>query len=348
MALLVSGHRIRLSPATASSPLPSGARTGGSIAGRSIAIGSFDGLHLGHQALLSACTLAASDKGLVPSLLSFHPHPRGFFQPEKAPARLLPLRDKCLELGALGILEAEILRFNRALASTTAPDFVSDILVRDLACGHVVVGEDFRFGARRQGDVALLQQMGRELGFGVSAIGPVCSGGERISSSRLREAISAGDLQTAEALLGRPYRLSGRVQHGQKLGRTLGFPTLNIAMPHDLAARGIFAVTVTGLPHDGGNALPVEASGRKDDGTTGLSLTGVASLGRRPTVENQGRLVLEVFVFDWSGNAYGRQVRVTLRQFLRPELHFDSIAAMTHQMHDDLARARAFFAHASV
>lgn len=340
MAPLVSGHRIRLSPATACPPPGSGSQTG-----RSIAIGSFDGLHLGHQALLSACTQAAADKGLVPSLLSFHPHPRGFFQPEKAPARLLPLRDKCLELDALGIHEAQILRFNRALASTTATDFVTDILVRDLACGHVVVGEDFRFGARRQGDVGLLQQMGRELGFGVSAIGPVCSGGERISSSRLREAITAGDLHTAEALLGRPYRLSGRVQHGQKLGRTLGFPTLNIAMPPDLAARGIFAVTVAGLPHNASRGSPGESAGYRDHGAAAPQLTGVASLGRRPTVENQGRLVLEVFVFDWAGDAYGRQVRVTLRQFLRPELRFDSIAAMTHQMHDDLAKARAFFAH---
>jgi riboflavin kinase/FMN adenylyltransferase len=245
------------------------------------------------------------------------------------PARLLPLRDKCLELAALGICEAQILRFNHALASTAATDFVSEVLVRSLQCRHVVVGEDFRFGARRQGDVVLLRQMGHELGFGVSAIGAVEHAGERISSSRLREAISAGDLSQAETLLGRPYRLSGRVQHGQKLGRTLGFPTLNIAMPNDLAARGIFAVTVEGLKNEG--APPA------------MPLAGVASLGRRPTVENQGRLLLEVFVFDWSGNAYGHQVRVTLRQFIRPEVRFDSVEAMTLQMHDDLARARAFF-----
>jgi riboflavin kinase / FMN adenylyltransferase len=324
MAPLVSGHRISLSPASARPPDPLDAPKG-----RALAIGSFDGLHRGHQALLAACTQAAENSGLTPSLLSFHPHPRGFFQPEKMPARLLPLRDKCIELAALGIQEAQILRFNQALASTSAADFVANILVGSLECRHVVVGEDFRFGARRQGDVTLLKQMGQELGFGVSAIGEVAHAGERISSSRLREAISAGDLPQAETLLGRPYRLSGRVQHGQKLGRTLGFPTLNIAMPNDLAARGIFAVTVEGLPSNGV--------------TPAIPRTGVASLGRRPTVENQGRLLLEVFVFDWSGNAYGHKVRVTLRQFIRPEVRFDSIEAMTLQMHDDLARARAFF-----
>jgi riboflavin kinase/FMN adenylyltransferase len=141
-------------------------------------------------------------------------------------------------------------------------------------------------------------------------------------------AIAAGDLPKAETLLGRPYRLSGRVRHGQKLGRTLGFPTLNIAMPNDLAARGVFAVTVQGLG---------------SEAAENTSLAGIASLGRRPTVENQGRMLLEVFVFDWSGDAYGRSVRVTLRQFIRPEVRFDSLEAMTLQMQDDLARARAFF-----
>jgi len=292
--------------------------------GRSIAIGSFDGLHLGHQALLAACRTVAGEQDLATCVLSFHPHPRGFFQPGQAPARLLPLRDKALELAVLGIEEAVVLRFNRALAATSAEDFVAQILVKQLRCRHVVVGEDFRFGARRQGDVALLRARGADLGFGVTAIGAVCADGQRVSSSLLREALKAGDLAKTEALLGRRYRLSGRVRHGQKLGRTLGFPTLNIAMPHDLAARGIFAVEVEGL-----DAGPPRA--------------GVASLGRRPTVEDQGKMLLEVFVFDWQGDAYGRRVRVTLREFIRPEVRFDSIEAMTLQMHNDLAQARAFF-----
>ena len=236
----------------------------------------------------------------------------------------MPLRDKALELAALGIEEAVILRFNRTLASTSAEEFVAQILVKHLDCRHVVVGEDFRFGARRQGDVALLQALGADLGFGVTAIGAVCADGQRVSSSLLREALKAGDLAKTEVLLGRRYRLSGRVRHGQKLGRTLGFPTLNIAMPQDLAARGIFAVEVEGL-----DAGPPRA--------------GVASLGRRPTVEDQGKMLLEVFVFDWQGDAYGRRLRVTLREFIRPEVRFDSIEAMTLQMHNDLAQARAFF-----
>ncbi|MFZ9315373.1 MAG: bifunctional riboflavin kinase/FAD synthetase [Burkholderiaceae bacterium] len=337
------GHRLLLTPPLAYSagepdmPLRSGLpglqgaftppgrrRESHGTRGRSIAIGSFDGLHLGHQALLTACQKAAEAGGLSTCVLSFHPHPRGFFQPDQTPARLLPLRDKALELAALGIEEAVLLRFNRALASTSAEEFVADILVKHLDCQHVVVGEDFRFGARRQGDVGLLQTLGAALGFGVTAIGAVCAEGLRVSSSQLREALKAGDLAKTEALLGRRYRLSGRVRHGQKLGRTLGFPTLNIAMPSDLAARGIFAVEVEGL-------------------NEGPPLLGVASLGRRPTVEDQGRMLLEVFVFDWQGDAYGRRVRVTLRQFIRPEVRFDSLEAMTLQMHNDLAQARAFF-----
>ena len=334
------GHRLLLTPPLASSagehvgPSPSAAqatsamplppRAAVSRRGRSIAIGSFDGLHLGHQALLTACHSAADAANLATCVLSFHPHPRGFFKPDQAPARLLPLRDKALELSALGIEEAVVLRFNRALASTSAEEFVVQILVKQLHGQHVVVGEDFRFGARRHGDVGLLRALGADLGFGVTAIGAVCADGQRVSSSRLREALKAGDLAKTEALLGRRYRLSGRVRHGQKLGRTLGFPTLNIAMPHDLAARGIFAVEVEGL-----DAGPARA--------------GVASLGRRPTVEEQGKMLLEVFVFDWQGDAYGRRVRVTLRQFIRPEVRFDSIEAMTLQMHNDLAQARAFF-----
>jgi riboflavin kinase/FMN adenylyltransferase len=334
------GHRLLLTPPLASpagEPAVSSAsgaqaapatlqpqRELGARRGRSIAIGSFDGLHLGHQALLTACRTAADAEDLSSCVLSFHPHPRGFFQPDQAPARLLPLRDKALELAALGIEEAVILRFNRALASTSAEDFVAQILVKHLRCQHLVVGEDFRFGARRQGDVGMLRTLGARLGFGVTAIGAVCAEGLRVSSSLLREALKAGDLAKTEALLGRRYRLSGRVRHGQKLGRTLGFPTLNIAMPHDLAARGIFAVEVEGL-----DAGPPRA--------------GVASLGRRPTVEVQGRMLLEVFVFDWQGDAYGRRVRVTLRQFIRPEVRFDSIEAMTLQMHNDLTQARAFF-----
>lgn len=309
-------------------PLPLPAHTPQSaehMHGRAIAIGSFDGLHLGHQALLQTILSLAKDRGLSSCVLSFHPHPRQFFQPEHAPARLLPLRDKFRQLAGLGINETVLLQFNHALAKTSAEAFILNILVKTLSCRHVVVGEDFRFGEARKGNIALLKSMGENLGFEVSAISDVRVDSQRVSSSRLREALTQGDLQTSHGLLGKPYVLTGRVRHGQKIGRTLGFPTLNLSMPHNLAARGIFAVEVKGL----------------DDSKK--SFPGVASLGRRPTVEDNGRMLLEVYVFDWQGQVYGRHLEVTLRQFIRPEVRFDSLEEMQNQMRDDLRKAKAFF-----
>lgn len=289
--------------------------------GRVVTIGSFDGLHLGHWALVERSLMLANESGLLSSLLCFHPHPRAYFSPKEAPGRIQPLRDRLALLADAGLGEVHILPFGEALAITTAESFVRDILVGALGARHVVIGAGFRFGAKRQGDVNLLRELGASLNLQVHSIDPVEHAGERISSSRVRAALGAGDMLTVRALLGRPYALSGRVAHGQKLGRTLGFPTLNLRMPEDLLASGIFAVRVYGL--------------------SSSPQPGVASLGRRPTVEHQGQLLLEVHLFDWQEDVYGQRVCVDLHQFLRPEAQYDSVSALTDQMHLDLSHARA-------
>ncbi|MGA0865635.1 MAG: riboflavin biosynthesis protein RibF, partial [Burkholderiaceae bacterium] len=207
------------------------------------------------------------------------------------------------------------------MASLSPEDFVQLILVKRLNAKLVIVGEDFRFGHKRAGDLNRLTALGLSHGFAVQGVSEIQYGGERVSSSRLRETLLAGELALARQLLGRPYQLSGRVVRGQQLGRELGFPTLNLKMPEDLVASGIFAVWVEGLD-------------RKP-------LAGVASLGRRPTVESGGRLILEVHVLDWSAQAYDQHVRVSLVERIRPEMRFDNLEDMTQQMHQDLQQARA-------
>jgi riboflavin kinase/FMN adenylyltransferase len=297
------------------------AATGSTARGAAVAIGSFDGLHLGHQALIRHLKQAAKDSDLESVVCSFCPHPRKFFQPLKAPGLILPLRDKLRTLAAAGLDRTHLLRFNAAMASLSPEDFVQLILVKRLNAKLVIVGEDFRFGHKRAGDLNRLTELGLSHGFAVQGVSEIQYGGERVSSSRLRETLLAGELALARQLLGRPYQLSGRVVRGQRLGRELGFPTLNLKMPEDLVASGIFAVWVEGLD-------------RKP-------LAGVASLGRRPTVESGGRLILEVHVLDWSAQAYDQHVRVSLVERIRPEMRFDNLEDMTQQMHQDLQQARA-------
>ena len=293
-------------------------------ASRALTIGNFDGLHQGHLALVGQTISIAQTAGLRAGLLSFHPHPRAFFQPDQPPSRVMPWRDRLMALQRLGMQDVFILRFKQALASLSAERFVQEILLDQLGAQALIVGEDFRFGQQRRGDVELLQRMARERGFLVYPVPIVSADGRRSSSSALRAALEQGNLAQVRTLLRAPYVLSGRVSYGQQLGRTLGFPTLNLRMPEDLCARGIYAVWVHGLEAD--------------------PLPGVASLGRRPTVEEEGRMLLEVHVLDWSGTAYGRCVRVELASFLRAEARFDDLASMTQQMHRDLADARAWLA----
>ncbi len=300
---------------------------------RVVAIGNFDGLHLGHLALLKELrmlhqTLAAKGKGCLQTVLSFEPHPRVFFQPSQPPLKILPFGTKVLCLKELGLDELTLLKFNRSLASMTPEEFVHQVLVDELNAKAVVVGEDFRFGSKRAGSVKTLRQMGERLGFQVKAVASVMHQQERVSSSLLRDVLQVANLPAYKDLTGRDYELSGRVSYGRQLGRTLGFPTLNIAMPERLAISGIFAVEVFGLQPSG----PVK---------------GVASLGRRPTVEQEGRNLLEVYLFDWNQSVYGRRVCVRLKSFIRAEQKFDDLETMRLQMLKDMAEARDFLQKAS-
>ncbi|MDH0868264.1 bifunctional riboflavin kinase/FAD synthetase [Mitsuaria sp. GD03876] len=315
-----------------------------------LTIGNFDGVHRGHQAMLALLLSEARHRGLPTCVLTFEPHPRDFFarkmnKPELAPARIATLRDKLQELERCGVDQVVVLRFDEALASLPAQDFIQRVLVDGLGARYVLVGDDFRFGAKRQGDYATLDAAGQRLGFDVARMMSYEVHGLRVSSSAVREALAAGDMDAAARLLGRPYAISGHVIHGRKLGRQLaetapgkgdGFRTLNLGFDHDKpAAHGIFAVRVHGL-----------------DGA-GTVLDGVASLGVRPTIENAGRVLLEVHALDWPaalaerlgpGEAYGKLVRVELLQKLRDEARFDGLDALTAAIRDDVRQARAFFA----
>ncbi len=316
-----------------------------------LTIGNFDGVHRGHQAMLALLLSEARHRGLPTCVLTFEPHPRDFFalklgKPELAPARIATLRDKLQELERCGIDQVVVLRFDEALASLPAQDFIQQVLVDGLGAKYVLVGDDFRFGAKRQGDYATLDAAGQRLGFDVARMMSYEVHGLRVSSSAVREALAAGDMDGAARLLGRPYAISGHVIHGQKLGRQLaetapgagdGFRTLNLRFDHDKpAAHGIFAVRVHGL-----------------DGDAGPALDGVASLGVRPTVEDAGRVLLEVHALDWPaalaarlgpGEAYGKLVRVELLQKLRDEARFDGLDSLTAAIREDVRQAREYFA----
>jgi len=289
-----------------------------------LSIGNFDGIHRGHRALLCRVVEVARQQGLVAAAMTFEPHPREFFALEQAPARIANLRDKIEGLRQAGIERVFVQHFNRRFASLSAEQFIQQVLVEGCQSRWLLVGDDFRFGARRSGDVALLRSAAAGAGFTVEQIGPVLDAGGRVSSSRIRAALDTGDLETAHALLGHAYAISGRVQHGSKLGRQLGFPTLNLRIGHRRpAVHGIFAVRVHGI---GQGAWP-----------------GVASVGLRPTVDDSGRWLLEVHLFDFSDEVYGQLIKVEFVQKLRDEARFDSMADLTAAIRRDAERARAIF-----
>ena len=289
-----------------------------------LTIGNFDGVHRGHQAMLSRLCEAAEDLRLPPAVLTFDPHPREFFARDAAPPRLNTLRQKLDVFRAFGIASTIVARFDARLASLTPVEFIDDVLVKKLNVRWVLVGDDFRFGKGRAGDLAVLRAHART--FSVEGMRTIAVSGERASSTAIREALAAGDLTRAEALLGRPYSLSGRVAHGDKLGRNLGFPTANIALRQRPALSGIFAVRVYGL----GNGAH----------------SGVASLGVRPTIKENAKPLLEVFVFDFDETIYGRRVTVEFLHKLRDEEKYDDLATLTQQIRADVAQAREFFATA--
>ncbi|MGH8800095.1 MAG: bifunctional riboflavin kinase/FAD synthetase [Casimicrobiaceae bacterium] len=289
-----------------------------------LTIGNFDGVHRGHQAMLARLTEAAEDLALPSAVLTFDPHPREFFAPGSAPPRLSTLRSKLEQFAAYGVGVVHIARFNAALAALPAASFIDDVLVRRLGTRWVLVGDDFRFGRGREGDLALLRRAAAT--FSVEAMTTVVADGERASSSAVRAALAAGELDHAARLLGRVYAIAGRVAHGDKLGRSLGFPTANIVLRHSPPLTGIFAVRVHGL-----GAVP---------------RAGVASLGVRPTVKEGAKPLLEVFIFDFDDAVYGRRVTVEFLRKLRDEERYPDLDALTRQMRADVAQAREYFAAA--
>jgi riboflavin kinase/FMN adenylyltransferase len=291
-------------------------------------IGNFDGVHLGHQAVIGQLAEQADRYG-VPSLaMIFEPQPMEFFAPDRAPARLTRLREKLQALRRYSVDRVLCVRFDRRFAGMEAEDFVKDILVQRLGVRYLVVGDDFRFGHNRVGNFAMLQAAGQEHGFQVVNMHTFTVDGERVSSTRVREALAAGDLAGAEILLGRPYRMCGRVAHGDKRGRSIGFPTANIHLHrHNTPVRGVYAVEMFGIE--------------------GEPVAGVANVGTRPTVDGT-RSLLEVHLFDFDRDIYGEYINVNFLHKLRDEKRFDSFDALKDQIRNDVIEARHWFQERAV
>lgn len=287
-----------------------------------VAIGNFDGMHMGHQAVLQALKQRAQALNATTCVMTFEPHPREFFTPQQAPARLTSLREKLELMESVGIQKVHICHFDAAFAALSAVDFMQDILHQSLNAKAVLVGEDFRFGAKRSGNVEMLRESGSHLGFAVYPVPKVEVSGQRVSSTAVREALAAGDLARARMLLGRDYSISGLVVHGDKLGRELGYPTANIQMHHDKPPlTGIYAVKLR---------------------LSQQEHPGVASLGVRPTVKKDGKPTLEVHLFDFDGDLYGQHAQVHFLKKIREEAKFADLEALKRQMALDECAARDY------
>ncbi len=299
------------------------------VGASAVSIGNFDGVHRGHQAMLASLVHEARQRRLHSCVLTFEPHPRDYFaqrggRPERAPARVSTLRDKLDALACCGIDRVVVLRFDAALAALSAESFITRVLVDALHTRYVLVGDDFRFGAQRAGDYALLDSCAARLGFEVARMNAFELHAQRVSSSAVRAALADGRMEQVASLLDRPYAVSGHVQHGARLGRELGFPTLNLRFGNARpAAQGIFVARVHGLASRG--------------------LPAVVSFGRRPTVEDDGRVLLEAHVLDWSADAYGKLVRVELLHKLRDEARYDGLPALKAAIAADVRAARDWF-----
>ncbi|ROH87182.1 bifunctional riboflavin kinase/FAD synthetase [Pseudomethylobacillus aquaticus] len=290
-----------------------------------LAIGNFDGMHLGHQALLQKLVTTARAQQLRAAVMTFEPHPREFFTPQQAPSRLASLREKLEYMAEAGVEYVYVCRFDRRFASLSAEQFMQMLRV-SLNAQAILVGEDFRFGARRSGSVTDFA----EAGFSLLSLPDVLVGEERVSSTAVREALAAGDLAHAATLLGRPYTISGKVVHGDKIGRQLGYPTANVHMRHDRPPLfGIYAVKLEGAV--------------KSEGLGSKLLPGVASLGVRPTVTDRGKPKLEVHLFDFNGDLYGRHVRVHFMHKIRDEMKFADLDTLIQWIRADESAARAYF-----
>ncbi len=304
-----------------------------------LTIGNFDGVHRGHQAMLALLNNEARHRGVPSCVMTFEPHPRDFFaeqhqQPDLAPARIATLRDKLNELAACGADQCVVLPFDKAFASQQPQAFIEEVLLKGLGAKYILVGDDFRFGAKRAGDYDMLDAAGAQLGFDVARMNSYEVKNLRVSSSAVREAMGRGAMQEVAQLLGRPYAISGHVVHGRKLGRELNCRTLNLRFSHwKPAASGIFVVQVHGL--------------------TEQPLAGVANLGIRPSIDpndvNGGRVLLETHCLDWPASlgaegGYGKIIRVELLHKLHDELKYDGLDALMQGIHKDCDDARAWLA----
>ncbi len=288
-----------------------------------LTVGNFDGVHLGHQALLNELRAAAQSRGLQTAVVIFEPHPREYFSPMQAPVRLTTLREKLELFAGLGIDRVHVCGFNESFAQMSADDFIHALHVK-LSAEHVMIGDDFRFGRGRAGDFALIEKIGAKLGFSVDAVHSVRHEGMRISSTAIRSALLAGQLREAHEFLGRHYSISGRVVHGDGMGKKIGFPTANIQLKHNRPPlSGIFVVQV----HAEGSGV----------------LQGVASLGVRPTVKHDGKAVLEVHLFEFAQQIYGKHLRVEFLQKLRDEEKYPDVATLTRQIALDVENAKKWF-----
>jgi riboflavin kinase / FMN adenylyltransferase len=289
-----------------------------------VTIGNFDGVHLGHQAVLGQLSEKSAEMGLPAVLVTFEPHPQEFFARDTVPPRLTRFREKIQALRRYAVDRVLCLTFDRQLAGMPAEDFISTVLINGLGVRYLVVGDDFRFGHQRKGDLAMLKDASMHHDFQVINMHPFNVDGVRVSSTRIRKALADGDLRGAEKLLGRSYRMSGRVVHGDQLGRTIGYPTANIYL-HRRATplMGVYAVEVFGLDKE--------------------PLQGVANIGMRPTV-NGRTCLLEVHIFDFAQDIYGRHVQVEFVTKLRDEKRFESIDALRQEIQRDERNAREYFA----
>lgn len=288
-----------------------------------ITIGNFDGVHLGHQALLDELRAVAQQRGLKTAVVIFEPHPREFFTPQQAPVRLTSLREKLEQFREMKVDRVHVCRFNAHFAKMSAEDFMH-ALSEKMHAKFVLIGDDFRFGSGRVGDFALMEKVGLQHGFDVRAMHSVLHGGVRVSSTAIRAALAGGKVRLARSYLGRPYSISGRVVHGDATGRKLGFPTANLQLKHNQPPlKGIYVVEV----HSDGLGV----------------LQGVASLGVRPTVKQDAKPVLEVHLFEFDRQIYGRHLRVEFLEKLRDEEKYPSLEALTRQIALDVENAKQWF-----
>lgn len=289
-------------------------------------IGNFDGVHLGHQAVLQQLAMKGDTLGLPAIVITFEPQANEFFAPDKAPPRLCRFREKVEALRCYSIQQLCVLKFNQQLAQMEADEFIQRLLVDGLNVQYLVVGDDFRFGKARLGDFAILQQAGARFGFQVVNMHTFSIEQQRVSSTRVRQALGAGDLLLVEKLLGRSYRMSGRVAHGDKRGRTLSFPTANIDLHrHKVPLSGVYAVQLFGI--------------------AGEPIKGVANVGMRPTIAGLKRALLEVHLFDFDRDIYGEHVQVHFLQKLRDERKFADLDALTKQINKDCQHAKMYFSN---